>query len=58
MKETLEEAAENHMNKKLKETAERLFPKEKYPTEFEIFRKCFISNAKWVRDKINGGNNE
>ena len=31
----------------LEESAERLFPKEKYPTSFETLRKAFISNAKW-----------
>ena len=40
MKETLEEAAE------------RLFPEEKYPTEFKTLRKAFISNAKWQQERM------
>ena len=40
------------MNKEtIEEAAERLFSKEKYPTEFKTLRKAFISNAKWQQDK-------
>jgi len=36
----------------LEEVAERLFTKEKYPTEFKILRKSFISNSKWQAEKL------
>ena len=35
----------------LEEAAERLFPEEKYPTEFKTLRKAFISNAKWQQER-------
>ncbi len=36
----------------LEEVAERIFPKEKYPTSFETLRKAFISNAKYQAERM------
>ena len=36
----------------IEETANRLFSKEKYPTEFKTLRKAFISNTKWQQEKM------
>lgn len=36
----------------LEEAAERIFPKEKYPTSFETLRKAFISNAKYQAERM------
>jgi hypothetical protein len=36
----------------LEEAANRLFSKEKYPTEFKTLRKAFISNTKWQQERM------
>ena len=39
-------------------TANRLFSKEKYPTEFKTLRKAFISSAKWQQERVSNKGDE
>lgn len=47
-----ERAQTGNKQETLEEAAERIYPKEKYPTSFETLRKAFISNAKWQQERM------
>ena len=50
-KQGVKELIDKHKQETLEEVAERLFPKEKYPTSFKTLRKAFISNVKWQQER-------